>query len=360
MGQIYNFSAGPAVMPASVLAELAAELPQYADSGQSVMEMSHRSKFFEEILGQTEADLRELLGISEDYQVLFLSGGASLQFAMIPMNFMHRGRAAYLLTGHWAKRAYEEAKLYGQVDVAASSEEDGFSYVPDCSALRLEEGTDYVYMTENNTIYGTKFWAKPEVGDVPLINDVSSSFLSEPMKVADYAMLYGGVQKNLGPAGLVICIIRRDLIGEEVWPGTPTMMRYATHAKAGSLYNTPPTYNIYAVGKVLQWIKGLGGLEAMRGLNEAKAAVLYEAIDASDFYRGYARPDSRSLMNVTFTTPNADLDAQFVAEAAQAGIINVKGHRKLGGLRASLYNAMPIEGVKYLVEFMCDFEARRG
>lgn len=356
MRNIYNFSAGPAVLPEPVLQEAADEMLDYRGSGMSVMEISHRSALFQSILDETEYDLRVLMGIPDEYEVLFLQGGTSLQFAMIPMNFMRNRKADYILTGYWAKKAYQEAALYGDIHVAASSEEDAFSYIPDCSDLEISPESDYVYMCENNTIYGTKFHTRPNTKGKLLINDISSSFLSEPIRVSDYDMLFGGIQKNLGPAGLVIAIIRKDLISETVLPGTPTMLRYKTHADKGSMYNTPPTYNIYIVGKIIKWIQALGGLENMKRLNEKKAAILYRYLDHSKLFHGLARKDSRSLMNVTFRTDSAELDAAFVKAAAEHGIVSIKGHRAIGGMRASLYNAMPIEGVRCLVDFMQKFE----
>lgn len=359
MRNIYNFSAGPAVLPETVLQEAADEMMNYKGSGMSVMEISHRSALFQSIIDEAEYDLRTLMGIPDDYDVLFLQGGTSLQFAMIPMNFMRNQKADYILTGHWSKRASEEAAIYGKVHVAASSEESNFSYIPDCDNLDILPDTDYVYMCENNTIYGTKFHKRPDTKGKILINDISSSFLSEPMDVSKYGMLFGGIQKNLGPAGLVIAIIHKDMISETVLPWTPTMLRYKTHADKKSLYNTPPTYNIYFVGKVIKWIQSLGGLEKMKELNEKKAFVLYDYLDRSRLFEGLARKDSRSLMNVTFRAKPDTLNAEFIKAAEQNGIVSIGGHRAIGGMRASLYNAMPIEGVKYLVDFMCDFEERK-
>lgn len=359
MRNIYNFSAGPAVLPEPVLQEAADEMMDYKGSGMSVMEISHRSALFQSIIDETEHDLRTLMGIPDDYEVLFLQGGTSLQFAMIPMNFMRNKKADYILTGYWAKKAYEEAKLYGKINVAASSEGDNFSYIPDCSDIDILPDSDYVYMCENNTIYGTKFQKCPNSKGKILVNDVSSCFLSEPMNVSDYGMLFGGIQKNLGPAGLVIAIIRKDLITENVLPWTPTMLRYKVHADKRSLYNTPPTYNIYVVGKVIKWIQGLGGLEKMKEINEKKAFTLYDYLDESRLFEGMARKDSRSLMNVTFRAESDEVNAEFIKEAEKNGIISIGGHRAVGGMRASLYNAMPVEGVEYLVDFMRDFEARK-
>ena len=356
MGRVYNFSAGPAILPEEVLKEAAEEMLDYRGSGMSVMEMSHRSKVFEGIIEDAEATLRELMGIPEDYEVLFLQGGASQQFAMIPMNFMKNRVADYIVTGQWAKKAEKEAEIYGKVNIVASSADKTFSYIPDCSDLDISPDADYVYICENNTIYGTKFKTLPNTKGKNLIADVSSCFLSEPVDVTKYAMLYGGAQKNVGPAGVVICIIRKDLITEDVLPGTPTMLQYKIHADAKSLYNTPPCYGIYICGKVFHWLKDRGGLEAMKQYNEEKAAILYNYLDESSLFKGTVEKASRSLMNVPFVTGNADLDAKFVKEATANGFVNLKGHRTVGGMRASIYNAMPKEGVEALVDFMKAFE----
>ena len=357
MGRVYNFSAGPAVLPEEVLKEAAAEMLDYQGCGMSVMEMSHRSKVYDKIIKDAEQDLRDLMNIPDNYKVLFLQGGASLQFAMIPMNFMKHKKAAYIVTGQWAKKAYQEAQIYGDAVKVATSEDKTFSYIPDCSDLDIPEDADYVYICENNTIYGTKFKKLPNTKGKPLIADVSSCFLSEPVDVTKYGMIYGGVQKNIGPAGVVIAIIREDLITEDVLPGTPTMMKYKTHADANSLYNTPPCYGIYICGKVFKWLKKMGGLQAMKELNEKKAKILYDFLDQSELFKGTVVPEDRSLMNVPFVTGDADLDAKFVSEAKAAGFANLKGHRTVGGMRASIYNAMPMEGVEKLVEFMKKFEA---
>ena len=323
MSRVYNFSAGPAVLPEEVLKEAAAEMLDYNGTGMSVMEMSHRSKAFEEIITAAEQDLRDLMNIPDNYKVLFLQGGASQQFAMIPMNLMKKKT---------------------------------FSYIPDCSDLPISENADYVYICENNTIYGTKFKELPNTKGKTLVADVSSCFLSEPVDVTKYGVIYGGVQKNIGPAGVVIVIIREDLITEDVLPGTPTMLQYKTHADAGSLYNTPPAYGIYICGKVFKWLKKMGGLEVMKERNEKKAKVLYDYLDQSKLFKGTVVPKDRSLMNVPFVTGDKDLDAKFVKEAKEAGFENLKGHRTVGGMRASIYNAMPYEGVVALVEFMKKFE----
>ena len=356
MSRVYNFSAGPAVLPEEVLKEAAAEMLDYRGTGMSVMEMSHRSKAFEEIIGQAETDLRDLLQIPDNYRVLFLQGGASLQFSMVPMNLMKNRKADYIVTGQWAKKAFKEAQKYGEARAVASSEDKTFSYIPDCSDLPIAEDADYVYICENNTIYGTKFWKLPDTKGKPLVADVSSCFLSEPADVSRYGIMYGGVQKNIGPAGVVIVIIREDLITEDVLPGTPTMCQYKIHADAKSLYNTPPAYGIYICGKVFQWLKGRGGLAAMKEYNVKKAKILYDFLDASRLFKGTVVKEDRSIMNVPFVTGDADLDAQFVKEAAAAGFVNLKGHRTVGGMRASIYNAMPIEGIEKLVQFMEKFE----
>ncbi|MFG6325442.1 MAG: 3-phosphoserine/phosphohydroxythreonine transaminase [Lachnospiraceae bacterium] len=356
MGRVYNFSAGPAVLPEEVLKEAAAEMLDYNGSGMSVMEMSHRSKVYDEIIKTAEKDLRDLMNIPDNYKVLFLQGGASQQFAMIPMNLMKNKKAAYIVTGQWAKKAYQEAGKYGEAIKVASSEDKTFSYIPDCSDLDIPEDADYVYICENNTIYGTKYKELPNTKGKTLVADVSSCFLSEPVDVTKYGVIYGGVQKNVGPAGMVIVIIREDLITEDVLPGTPTMLTYKTHADADSLYNTPPCYNIYICGKVFKWLKKMGGLEKMKELNEKKAKILYDFLDESKLFRGTVVPKDRSLMNVPFVTGNEELDAKFVKEAKAAGFENLKGHRTVGGMRASIYNAMPIEGVEKLVEFMRKFE----
>ena len=356
----YNFSAGPAVLPEEVLQEAADEMLDYRGTGMSVMEMSHRSKAYDTIIKEAEADLRELMNIPDNYKVLFLQGGASQQFAMIPMNLMKNRVADYIVTGQWAKKAYQEASLYGKANKIASSEDKTFSYIPDCSDLPISEDADYVYICENNTIYGTKFKTLPNTKGKPLVADVSSCFLSEPVDVTKYGVIYGGVQKNIGPAGVVIVIIREDLITEDVLPGTPTMLRYKIHADADSLYNTPPAYGIYICGKVFKWLKKMGGLEAMKERNEKKAKILYDYLDESKLFKGTVRKEDRSLMNVPFITGNEELDAKFVKEAKEAGFENLKGHRTVGGMRASIYNAMPIEGVEKLVEFMKKFEAENA
>ena len=356
MSRVYNFSAGPAVLPESVLQEAADEMLDYRGTGMSVMEMSHRSKAYQQIIDEAEADLRTLMGIPDNYKVLFMQGGASQQFAMIPMNLMKNKVADYIITGQWAKKAYQEAKMYGQANAVASSADKTFSYIPDCSDLPISENADYVYICENNTIYGTKFWQLPNTKGKDLVSDVSSCFLSEPVDVTKYGMIYGGVQKNVGPAGVVIGIIREDLITEDVLPGTPTMLRYKTHADNGSMYNTPPAYGIYICGKVFKWLLRNGGLAEMKAYNEKKAAILYDYLDSSKLFHGTVVKKDRSLMNVPFVTGDAELDAKFVKAATEAGFVNLKGHRTVGGMRASIYNAMPMEGVKALVGFMEKYE----
>ena len=360
MARVFNFSAGPAVLPEEVLREAAAEMLDYRGTGMSVMEMSHRSRPFQEIIETAESDLRELMGIPDNYKVLFLQGGASQQFAMIPMNLMKNRVADYIITGQWAKKAWQEAQKYGKANAVASSADKTFTYIPDCSDLPISENADYVYICENNTIYGTKFHELPNTKGKPLVADVSSCFLSEPVDVSRYGMIYGGVQKNIGPAGVVIAIIREDLIREDVLPGTPTMLQYKIHADNGSLYNTPPAYGIYICGKVFQWLKARGGLEAMKQYNEQKAKILYDFLDESKLFHGTVVKKDRSLMNVPFVTGDKELDARFVKEAEAAGFVNLKGHRTVGGMRASIYNAMPIEGVEKLVAFMAEFEKNNG
>ena len=360
MARVYNFSAGPAVLPEEVLKEAGSEMLDYQGTGMSVMEMSHRSKAFEQIITEAEQDLRDLMNIPDNYKVLFLQGGASQQFAMIPMNLMKNKVADYIVTGQWAKKAAAEAGKYGKVNIVASSADETFSYIPDCSDLDISDDADYVYICENNTIYGTKFKELPNTKGKDLVADVSSCFLSEPVDVTKYGVIYGGVQKNIGPAGVVIVIIREDLIREDVLEGTPTMLQYKTHADAKSLYNTPPAYGIYICGKVFKWLKKQGGLAAMKEHNEKKAKILYDFLDSSKLFKGTVRKEDRSLMNVPFVTGDADLDAKFVAEAKAAGFENLKGHRTVGGMRASIYNAMPIEGVEALVKFMKEFEEKNS
>ena len=360
MSRVYNFSAGPAVMPEEVLRQAAAEMLDYRGTGMGVMEMSHRSKEFEAIIEGAEATLRELMNIPSNYKVLFLQGGASQQFSSIPMNLSQNGKADYIITGQWAKKAAAEAEKYTKVNRIASSADKTFSYIPDCSDLPVDEDADYVYICQNNTIYGTRYPKLPNTKGRLLVADVSSMFLSEPIDVEKYGVIYAGVQKNAGPAGLVVAIIREDLIREEIWPGTPVMLSWKTQADAKSLYNTPNCWGIYICGLVFEWLKKNGGLTAMKERNEKKAKILYDFLDSSSLFRGTVEPGSHSLMNVPFVTGNEDLDKTFVKEAAAAGLVNLKGHRTVGGMRASIYNAMPYEGVEALVKFMKEFEAKHA
>ena len=356
MSRVYNFSAGPAVLPEEVLKEAQAELLDYPGCGMSVMEMSHRSKAFDSIIEAAEAVLRDLMNIPEEYEVLFLAGGAHLQFAQVPMNLMKNRVADYILTGQWAKKAYKEACIYGKANVIASSEDKTFSYIPDCSDLSVSPDADYVYICENNTIYGTKYKKLPNTKGKILVADVSSCFLSEPVDVTKYGVIYGGVQKNIGPAGMCIAIVRKDLITDDVLDCTPTIMKYKTQADAKSLYNTPNCFCVYMCGKVFKWLKKMGGLEEMKKLNEYKAGLLYDYLDSSKMFKGTVRKEDRSLMNVPFVIGDKDLEAKFIKESDAAGLKSLKGHRTVGGMRASIYNAMPVEGVKTLVEFMKKFE----
>ena len=356
MARVYNFSAGPAVLPESVLLEAAAEMLDYDGCGMSVMEMSHRTDTYQRIIDTAEADLRELMGIPDNYKVLFMQGGASQQFAAVPMNLMKNKVADYIVTGVWAKKACQEAAMYGTANVIASSADKTFSYIPDCSNLNVSENADYVYICENNTIYGTKFKQLPNTKGKDLVADVSSCFLSEPVDVTKYGMLYGGAQKNIGPAGVVIAVIREDLIRDDVLPGTPTMLKYKTHADNGSMYNTPPAYGIYICGKVFKWLKNMGGLSAIDTYNQEKAAILYDFLANNAMFKGTVVAKDRSLMNVPFVIGDDALEKKFISEATKAGFMNLKGHRSVGGMRASIYNAMPIAGVKALVEFMDKFQ----
>ncbi|MBQ0066036.1 MAG: 3-phosphoserine/phosphohydroxythreonine transaminase [Firmicutes bacterium] len=360
MSRVYNFSAGPAVLPVDVLKQAAEDMLDYKGCGMSVMEMSHRSQMFQNIIDEAEQDLRDLMNIPDNYKVLFLQGGASQQFSAVPMNLVKNGVADYIITGVWAKKAYQEAQKYLKANAIASSADKGFSYIPDCSDLPISEDADYVYVCYNNTIYGTKFPEVPNTKGKILVADMSSCILSEPVNVEDFGVIYFGVQKNVGPAGVVVAIIREDLIRDDVPAYTPTMLKWKTQADAGSMYNTPPCYTIYICGLVFKWIKQLGGLEAMKAINEKKAKILYDFLDQSKLFKGTVEKESRSLMNVPFVTGDAELDKKFVAESKAAGLENLKGHRSVGGMRASIYNAMPIEGVEALVAFMKDFEERYG
>ncbi|MBO5857349.1 MAG: 3-phosphoserine/phosphohydroxythreonine transaminase [Clostridia bacterium] len=360
MSRVYNFSAGPSMLPEEVLKKAAAEMLDYEGSGQSVMEMSHRSKVYDSIIKGAESLLRELMNIPDNFKVLFLQGGASTQFAAIPLNFMNgSNKADFIITGQWAKKAFAEAKKYGDVKAVASSEDEVYSYIPKTKKEDFRSDADYIYICMNNTIYGTVYKELPDTGDIPLIADISSCFLSEPLDVTKFGMVYGGAQKNVAPAGLTIAIIREDLLGK-ARDITPTMLNYQIHADNDSLYNTPPCYTIYICKLVLEWIKNLGGLEKMKELNEAKAKMLYDFLDNSKLFKGTVRKEDRSLMNVPFVTGNEELDAKFVKESTAAGLVNLKGHRSVGGMRASIYNAMPIEGVKALVNFMEKFEKENG
>ena len=356
MARVYNFSAGPSMLPEEVLKTAAAEMLEYGESGQSVMEMSHRSKEYQAIFDEAEANLREIMNIPDDYAVLFLQGGASTQFAMVPMNLMTKnGKADYIITGQWANKAYKEAARYGAAREVASSKDKTFSYIPKTARADFDPEADYVHICMNNTIYGTKYHELPDTGDVPLVADISSCILSEPVDVTKFGMLYAGAQKNVAPAGVTIVIIRKDLIGNAM-DITPTMLNYATHSENGSMFNTPPCYAIYIAGLTFKWIKKMGGLEKMKELNEKKAKILYDFLDNSKLFKGTVVPEDRSLMNVPFITGDEELDAKFVKESKAAGFVNLKGHRSVGGMRASIYNAMPIEGVEKLVEFMKKFE----
>ena len=355
--RVYNFSAGPSMLPLEVLQEAANEMCEYGQTGQSVMEMSHRSKEYQAIIDEAEADLRDLMQIPDNYKVLFLQGGASSQFCMVPMNLMTKnGKADYIITGQWAKKAFKEASRYGDCKAIASSEDKTFTYIPKVTAADVRPDADYVHICLNNTIYGTKYHQLPETGKVPLVADISSCIMSEPIDVSKFALLYAGAQKNLAPAGLTVVIVREDLIGHAM-DITPTMFNYQIHADNGSMFNTPPCYTIYMAGKVMKWVKKtFGNLEALKAHNEKKAAILYNFLDQSKLFKGTVVPEDRSLMNVPFVTGNTDLDAEFVAAAKKAGFVNIKGHRTVGGMRASIYNAMPMEGVEKLVAFMAEFE----
>ena len=356
MSRVYNFAAGPAVLPEEVLKEAADEMLDYNGTGMSVMEMSHRSKDFEVIIQDAERNLRELMNIPNNYKVLFLQGGASMQFAMVPMNLMKNRVADYIITGQWAKKAATEAEKFGKVNVLATSADKTFSYIPDMSKIKVSNDADYVYICHNNTIYGTTYHTLPDTKEKILVADMSSDILSQPIDVTQYGLIFAGVQKNIGPAGTVIVIIREDLITDDVLNGTPTMLKYKIHSDNNSLYNTPPAYGIYICGKVFKHLKKLGGLEVMKVRNEEKAKILYDYLDSSKLFNGTVVKEDRSLMNVPFITGNKELDDNFIKEAKKVGIENIRGHRTVGGMRASIYNAMPIEGVKYLVEFMKKFE----
>ena len=355
--RVYNFSAGPSMLPLEVLEQAQRELVCYPSAGMSVMEMSHRSKTFENILEKAKADLKELMHIPDNYKILFLQGGGSTQFAMIPMNLMNKNnKADYVITGQWAKKAAAEAERYGKVNIVASSADSTFDHIPTLDPSKFDPEADYFYITLNNTIYGTKYHELPDTGDVPLIADISSCILSEPIDVSKFGMLYAGAQKNVAPAGLTIVIIREDLLGK-ARDITPTMLNYVTHAEAGSMFNTPPCYNIYICKLVLEWLKNdIGGLENMKKINEEKSGMIYDFLDNSKMFRGTVVPEDRSMMNIPFVTDSDELNAKFIKEAEEAGFVNLKGHRSVGGMRASVYNAMPVEGCRKLVEFMKKFE----
>ena len=357
-GRVYNFAAGPAMMPEPVLEEIRDELLNYKGSGMCVMEMSHRSKVFQQIADEAEADLRELMNIPDNYKVLFMQGGATLQFAAIPWNLMKNGKAVYIETGAWSKKAIAEAKKYGEIIIAASSKDKNFSYIPDCSDLDIPDDTDFVYICENETIHGVTWQQLPNTKGHPLVADQSSMFLSRPCDVSKYGMIYAGVQKNVGPAGMVIAIIREDLIRSDLDPKMPVYMRYDTHAESGSMYNTPNCWAIYCCGKVFKYLKRIGGLEEMRRRNVEKAKVFYDFLDSSKLFHGTVEKEFRSLMNIPFVTGSAELDAEVVRATVAAGFDNLKGHRSVGGLRASIFNAMPKEGVEALVRFLTEFEAQ--
>lgn len=360
MKRTYNFSAGPAILPEDVLLEAQEEMLNYHNTQMSVMEMSHRSKVYETILQEAKQDLRDIANIPDNYEILFIQGGASLQFSMIPMNLIKNGKADYIITGQFAKKAYEEAKLFLDAKVIASGKDSNFSTIPDCSQLEISDDADYVYICENNTIFGTKFHQLPNTKGKPLVADVSSCFLSEPIDITKYGVLFAGAQKNIGPAGVCVVLIRKDLISDTYFNPTPTMLRYKTYAEHDSMYNTPPTYTIYLCGKVFKWIKKQGGLTSMQKKNIDKANILYDYLDQSTLFKTPVNKADRSIMNVTFVTGNEELDALFVKEAKSYGIENIKGHRSVGGMRASIYNAMPKEGIETLVTFMKDFEERMG
>lgn len=357
MSRVYNFSAGPSVMPESVLEKVQGEMMNYGDSGMSVMEMSHRSAVYQGIIDGTESSLRDIMGIPDNYKVLFLGGGASTQFSMIPMNLMKK-KIDLVNTGVWTKKAIPEAERFGEVNVVASSADKGFTYIPTLDSSTFSSDADYFHMTTNNTIYGTRFTEIPDTKGVDIVADMSSNILSEVYDVSKFGLIFAGAQKNMGPAGVTIVIIRDDLIGK-AGDDVPTMMNYKTHADKGSMFNTPPTFPIYVCGLVFDWIKSLGGVPGIQKMNEEKAGLLYDFLDNSKLFSGTVRKQDRSLMNIPFVTGNADIDAQFIKEAGSKGMVNIKGHRSVGGMRASIYNAMPIEGVKALVGFMKEFETGR-
>ncbi len=358
MNRVYNFSAGPSVMPESVLEKVQSEIMNYGKSGMSVMEMSHRSAVYQDIIDRTEASLRDIMGIPDNYKVLFLGGGASTQFAMIPMNLMRNGKMDIVNTGAWTKKAIPEAKRFGEVNIVASSEDKNFTYIPELDSNRFTPDADYFHIATNNTIYGTRYTRLPDTKGVNLIADMSSNILSEVYDVSKFGLIFAGAQKNMGPAGVTVIIIREDLIGN-AGNDVPTMFNYKTHADKGSMFNTPPTFPIYVCGLVFDWIKSMGAVPGIQKMNEEKAGLLYDFLDESKIFTGTVRKQDRSLMNIPFVTGDEDVDAQFIKEAGKKGLVNIKGHRSVGGMRASIYNAMPIEGVRTLVDFMKEFEAGR-
>jgi phosphoserine aminotransferase len=355
MERVYNFSAGPSVLPEPVLLKAQKEMMNYGKSGMSVMEMSHRSKAYQEIIDGAEASLRDIMGIPENYEVLFLQGGASIQFAMVPMNLMKNGKCDIVHTGAWTKKAIPEALKFGEVNVVASSEEGGFTYIPDIDPSKFSKDADYFHITTNNTIYGTRYTGIPDTEIVPIVADMSSNILSEVYDVKRFGLIFAGAQKNMGPAGVTVVIIREDLV-DRVKDDVPTMLKYSTHVEKGSMFNTPPTFAIYICGMVFEWVKTMGGIEGLQKLNEEKAGLIYDFLDNSKIFKGTVRKKDRSLMNIPFITGDAELDAQFIKSAAEKGIVNIKGHRSVGGMRASIYNAMPVEGVRALVDHMKRFE----
>jgi len=354
--RVFNFSAGPSILPTPVLESIRDNLLNYQGSGMCVMEMSHRSKVYQNIIDEAEQNLRDLMQIPNNYKVMFIQGGATLQFAMLPMNLMKNGVADYIVTGAWSKKAFNEAKKFGKINKIASSEDQNFSYIPDCSDLDISPDADYVYICENETIHGTTYQTLPNTKGKILVSDQSSMFLSKPCNVSDYGVIYGGVQKNIGPAGMVIVIMREDLIRDDLPATVPTYMNYKTHADNGSMYNTPNTWSIYVCGEVFKYLKSLGGLAEMEKINIAKAKIMYDFLDQSKLFKGTVRKEDRSLMNVPFITGDAEMDAKVVAATKAAGFDNLKGHKSVGGLRASIYNAMPTEGVEALVKFLDQFE----
>ena len=360
MARVYNFGAGPAVLPEAVLKKAAEEMLDYKGCGMSVMELSHRGKEFKAIIETAEINLREIMGIPDNYKVLFLQGGASLQFAMVPLNLMNKNKKAdYVHTGQWTKKAIAEAGKYGQVNIIASSEDDNFTYIPRLDSAKFSQDADYFYIATNNTIYGTAYKDIPDTGDVPLVADMSSNILSEPVNVSSFGLIFAGAQKNMGPAGMTVIIIREDLAGKAP-DNVPTLLNYQTHVNSKSVYNTPPCYSIYMAGLVFEWIKQSGGLAVMEKTNREKARMLYDYLDRSSFFRSPVQRESRSIMNVSFVTANDDLDAKFIEQASARGLKTLKGHRIVGGMRASIYNAMPINGVKALVQFMEEFEQKNS